>query len=299
VIVADSAVGVVKPTMLRVDKKVPLDLGDLARKLRATLRLASADMSFSPISCIAFPMDLNLQLQAKRPGSSTPEVLQIPPSKVGSGTQSIVFDPVDVARFLSNISGQVPDSVRVVGSVTVNPEYDTTVVGCVGRNSSFSGALDLSIPLNLSISDGAFADTALFGDTTGSGERENRIDDKALNDVNYGKLYIEIENGLPMQVAMKIALLDRSKKFLLGLPQVPGDSIRISPAMVAGGEVQSPVKSVTVLQLQSSEVRQFNPAEFVQYAITLVTPPGQMVNFRTTDMVRVRIWAEFSYEVNP
>jgi len=186
-----------------------------------------------------------------------------------------------------------------VGNIVVNPVYDTTSPGSVGRNSSFGGSLDLGIPLGLSIVGGSFADTSSFGDTTGTGRGEKRIDEKTLNDFNYGTMHVEIENGLPLQLSVKVGLLDQGRRKLLDLPQSAGDSVRVAAAAVANGNVQAPSRSTTVIELKGFEVRQFNPAQLVTYGITLSTPAGQDVNFNTTDRVRIRVWSQFSYRVNP
>ncbi len=295
----DSANCVIRPTLLAVDQRVKLNFGDLSGKFKGQLHFSTADLQFTPASKIGFPLALNLRLEAKRAGSSVPEVLVVPVGKVSNGTESIVFPPGDVARFLSDLSESFPDSMRVVGNVVVNPNYDTTAIGSVGRNSSFGGTLELGIPLSLSIVGGTFADTSTFGDTTGTGKGGKKIDEKSMNDFNYGRMYVEVDNGLPVQLSIKVALLDQAKKSLLEIPQSVGDSVRVASGVVANGDVQASSHSSSVIELKGFEVRQFNPAQFVKYAIALSTPGGQEVNLRSTDRVRVRIWSQFSYRVNP
>lgn len=275
-----------------------MKFGDLSKKFKAQLHFSSAAMRFNPAMTIGFPLQLNLRLEAKKEGSPVPEVLQVPPTRWKSGLDMINFASFDVARFLSNLSGNIPDSIRLVGNVVVNPDYDTTSIGSVGRNSSFGGDLSLTVPLALSITDGIIADTVPIDDTTKVGSQGNRIDQKTLNAMNYGKLYVEIENGLPVQLAVKIMLLDRLRNTLLTVPQLDGDSVRVSPAVVQDGDVQSHVRTLAVIELRGPELKQFNPAQFVKYALAISTPVGQEVNFRSTDNVHVRIWGEFSYRVN-
>ncbi len=58
-------------------------------------------------------------------------------------------------------------------------------------------------------------------------------------------------------------------------------------------------RSVRTLDLLGTDLRQFNLAELVKVDLALASPGSTTVNFRTTDRVRVKMWTEFSYRVNP
>jgi hypothetical protein len=112
-------------------------------------------------------------------------------------------------------------------------------------------------------------------------------------------MHIEIDNGLPMGVKVKVVLLDRAHRPLLAVPQTEGDSVAITAGIVSNGDVQASTRSSRILELKGSEVQMFNKAEFVQVSLGVATPGDAAVNFRTTDNVRIRVWSEFSYRVNP
>lgn len=223
----------------------------------------------------------------------------MPVTKGTQGLDAITFAPGDVGRFLTSISGSLPDSLRVVGTVVLNPDYDTTAPARVGRNCAFAGDVSLSIPMSLRITNGHFADTLVMGDTTGDGNADDRLDEETISDFNYGKLHVEIDNGLPLDVKVKVGLLDRARRMLLAVPQTEGDSIAIAGGSVVNGDVQSASRSVRTLDLLGTDLRQFNLAELVTVDLALASSGSTTVNFRTTDRVRVKMWTEFSYRVNP
>jgi len=190
-----------------------------------------------------------------------------------------------------------------MGQVHVNPPevYNPTLagVGGVGRNSTFRGRVDLEVPLMVGIANGSYRDTLVVGDTTGDGNRDFSINKSRLREVNHGKLFIEVENGIPMQIGLELELLERAGYRLLHLPHA-GSAISIAAATVDGtGNVTLPRTSRVTIELSSNDVRQFDPAEFISYAVSLTTTPGSSaVRFRTSDYVRIRVWSTLSYKVN-
>ncbi|MCZ6776722.1 MAG: hypothetical protein O7D34_09730, partial [Ignavibacteria bacterium] len=151
----------------------------------------------------------------------------------------------------------------------------------------------------LGIIDGTYADTLAVGDTTGDGYKDYEINKERINDVNFGKIFIEVENAMPLQLAVRMRLLNGLKESILLVPQ-SGIPVRVNAAPVdVEGNVTSSKRSTSVIELNQSEVQQFNPAEFLTYSVSLVTTPGSpAVRFRTTDYMRIRIWSTLSYRVN-
>lgn len=297
-IYADSAVAALAPTVIAIDERIGLNLGEVSKKFRGNLDIPGADMVFTPHSSIVMPMELRLRFEARNASGNT-VTLNVPVTKGTHGLDAITFAPGDVGRFLTSISGILPDSLRVVGTVVLNPDYDTTAPAPVGRNCAFAGDVNLSIPMSLRITNGHFADTLVMGDTTGDGNADDRLDEETISDFNYGKLHVEIENGLPLDVKVKVGLLDGTRRMLLAVPQTEGDSIAIAGGSVVNGDVQTASRSVRTLDLLGTDLRQFNLAELVKVDLALASPGSTTVNFRTTDRVRVKMWTEFSYRVNP
>jgi len=240
-------------------------------------------------------VDLDASLAGVRaPGDTV--YLQIPAGqrRIAPGTTTIQFDQSEVGKFLSSFSSHFPDSVRLTGRALVNPPdiYATpSGVGRFGRSSSVCGTMNLQVPMNLGITSGTYADTMSFDG--GSGGRDG------LKDVNGGTVFVQVENALPVDLTLTLALLDSAQRQVLALPQ-NGVPIHIAAAQVdAQGQVTVHAQSSITINLSQTEVQQFIPACRVGYSIGLATTQGAAtVTFHTSDFVHVKAWSEFGYRVN-
>lgn len=297
-LVADSAIGVVKPTWVDVDSKVGLNLWHGLRKFSGQINVPAAQLHLTTNSSIGFPADAHLKLGARR-SSGDSVFINVPAAqrRLMPGQDGIEFDPVEVGRFLSQLSSQFPDSVRVYGRVLVNPPdvYVPSLagVGSVGSRSGVSGSVSVSVPLNVGISGGTVRDTLVIGDTLNNGRKNFMIDQSTLNQYNGGKFYIEVENGLPAELAITVSFLGASRVHLMTLPQ-NGQSVRLAAARVdASGNVVAPTRSVTVLDLTRQEIANYNPSEYLAYSVGLSTSSGSSsVQFKTDNQVKVRVWTQ-------
>lgn len=293
----DTVVGVVKPTRFAINERIPLRLGETASHFHGQMVIPAANLVLQPQSSITFAVRLDLAITA-RDAEGNEVVLPVPASNLTPPFGPITFAPGEVGKFLTRVSGALPDTVQLVGTVIVNPEYDTTRIGAAGSRSTFEGAVDFSVPLTLSIGGGAIADTVAFGDTTGDGNSEYAVNADLLNDINGGKVHIDIDNGLPLGMSLTLTLLDKMRTPLLILPQTAGDSLSVAPGVVAGGEVVAPARSSRLVQLSKEEVRLFERAKYVRYGIGLATPGPGTVTFRSDQSLRFRIWSELSYQMS-
>jgi hypothetical protein len=302
-IVADTVVGVLKPTWVSVSSSIKADFGNLPTRFSGQLNIPSAALGFNTFSTIDFPMDLYVKIGAKKNVAGDSAFLSVPVSqrRLHPGSNTVQFNTAEVGQFLSQFSGSLPDSFHICGRVLVNPSdvYNPAIEGHVGQSSSFSGAMNLEIPMMLGIVDGVYRDTLLLGDTTGDGHQDYQINKDRLKSVNYGKMYVEVENGMPIQMGIRLHLLNGNRQILLQLPQ-SGQSIGFNAAIVdAQGNVFAPARSTSTIELSEQDVRQFNPASLISYSLELHTPAGgSAVRFRTSDYVKMRVWSSFSYRVN-
>ncbi len=69
-------------------------------------------------------------------------------------------------------------------------------------------------------------------------------------------MHVEIDNGLPMGVKVKLVLLDKAHEPLLTVPQSEGDSVVIDAGVVANGDVQASTHSSRLIELKGTEVTQ-------------------------------------------
>lgn len=301
--VVDSAVGVLRPTWVNVDTKVGVNLGAAGQKYSGQLNLPAANLSLKTSSSIGFPSDVYMRLGAKKNAQGDSVFLDIPASqrRLTPGNDAITFDPAEVGRFFSQITGKLPDSIRIVGRMLVNPPdvYVPSVagVGTVGSNSSVSGSISVDVPMTLGIVSAVVRDTLALGDTTGDGKKDFIVD--KTQRYNKGRMFIEIENGLPVGLTVNVGLMNRLRQTLLSIPQ-SGSPLVYAPAQVDGnGYVTAAAKSRTFIELNKQELEQWDPAELISYGVTANTPGnGPPVRFRTTDNVRIRLWTQLSVKVN-
>jgi hypothetical protein len=304
-LIADTAVAVLKPTWLSVNTGIDVDFGEFPTRFSGQLNIPAAALRLATLSSIGFPMDLYLRVGARRPGTGDSVFLAIPASerRLLPGSDIVRFDSSEVGQFLSQFSTELPESLRIMGQVLANPHdmYNPTLagVGSVGRNSSLSGMVDLEVPLMLGISNGMYADTVSLGDTTGDGYVDYSINRERINELNSGRLFFDVVNGIPLQVTVTVRLLNSSRQTILVLPQ-SGQGIQVGAAGVDGqGNVNTAVRSTSSVELNRQEVHEFIPAAFLAYSVSLNTTPGSpAVRFRTTDFVRLRVWSNLSYRVN-
>ncbi|HEX7573654.1 MAG TPA: hypothetical protein VF514_11210, partial [Bacteroidota bacterium] len=297
-IIADSVVGVMKPAWVNVNTVLPVNLGDLTKKFRGQVNIPAANLRLLPQSTIRFPLELDLKLQAEGNRGQLLSELNVPRTTTNGAMLPIDFIPGEVGRFLSSISGQLPDSLRVRGAVLVNPNYDISTPQSVGSRSWFGGQVQVSFPLMVSLTGGEFADTASIGDTSGTGQGHTLVDARTAGAINSITMHVVIDNAIPLQVALKLQLLDRANRLLLVLPQTAGDSITVPAPVVLGGIVQSASHTERIIQLAGTEVQQFNNAHSVAYVLGVSTAGTDPVSFESTQAIKIRVWAEFSYQVN-
>jgi hypothetical protein len=297
-ITVDSVVGAIKPASVEIDQEVAIKLGEAASKFRGQFVIPAANLIFTPEAQTGIPMQLDLKLQARDQSGRLVE-LPVPPLKTAGPLEPIVFPSGEVGDFLTRVSGKLPDTLALVGTVLLNPDYDTVTVGSVGARTIFSGLVDFSVPLTLRIAGGGFADTLALGDTTGDGNSDYAANADFFDKVNAGTVHFELENDFPLGVKLVLHFLDHERRLLLVLPQTSGDSLVLQAAVVSGGEVVSPGRTVRTISLSEPEVRLFAQAQFVRYGISLETPGADPVNFRASDALEMRVWSEFTYEVKP
>jgi len=295
--VVDTVVAVLKPTWITVDRVVPVRFGDLPTKFSGQVNVPSATLDFRVNSSIGFPLDFYLlKIGARRTATSDSAFLNLPnASRIYPASPTAVrFDPSEVGRFLSSFSGRLPDSLRISGRALVNPPdvyaSKLAAVGSVGRRCAIDGTIDLGIPLMLGIVGGTYKDTIDIGDDNKESE---------LDAVNYGKTFVEVQNGLPLQLTLTLSLLDGAKVVVLPLPP-SGQPLNVGAAPVdAQGNVTVPVQSSVVFELGEPDIRQFKLADSLAAHVALQTTAGSSaVRFRTNDFVRLKVWSQLSYRVN-
>jgi hypothetical protein len=304
-IVADSVVGVIKPTRVRLNSVVPVHFGDLPTRFTGQINIPAAVLAFWTNSSVNFPMDVSMRIAARKPGATDSAFLSMPTAskRLAMGTDLILFDQGEVGAFLSQFTGGLPQELRIEGSALVNPPdaYVPSLagVGSVGRNSAYGGRADIEIPLMMGIANGTYRDSIALGDTTADGRKDYVINKNQINDVNAGTVVIEIRNAMPVRIGFALNLLDSNRTSILQIPQTVPELMVSAAGVDANGNVTVPANSTVSFELNREEVRKFIPAEYLSFALSVVTTPGApAVRFRTSDSVEIRVWSTLAYRVN-
>jgi hypothetical protein len=111
-------------------------------------------------------------------------------------------------------------------------------------------------------------------------------------------MYLEVQNGLPVQLATQLAFLDGSGKVLLTLPVSNGAYSVASAQVDAGGFATTPASTTLTIALNEAQVHQLSVAKKIAYLMSLSTGGTGPVVLRTTDRVHVHAWSTLSYRVN-
>jgi len=303
-IVIDSVEGVVKPTWISVQHSTPLDLGDFRKQFSGMISIPSASLDIDAITSSGFPVDLYVSIGAAIDSLGTMAWISIPASerRINLGGNTILLDPAQVGQFLGQISQSFPESLIVVGNILVNPPdvYSPTLmgVGSIGPSSGFQGKIDLDLPLIVGVTSGVVKDTVAFGDSDGDGETDFEIDRSTFDRLNYGRVFFELTNGLPVEVRFRMHFLNKDRIRLLSVPQAA--EINSASAQVdAQGFVTLPSNVRAIIELNQDEVSKFRPSEFMGLEYFLATAGnGSIVRFRTIDSVRARVWTTISLKAN-
>jgi hypothetical protein len=290
-VIADSAVAVVKPTWVNINTSVALNTGDLGKKFSGQFQIPVASLNLMTISMLGFSIDTYLQINVKSPTSGQQIVLPIPQRRIQPGIPDSIT--IDVGNFLSSASPRLPDSIRISGSVLVNPPdlYNPTLsgAGSISGRSGIRDTVTIDIPLRLSLIGGVFRDTT-------------SLDFKAsdIEKMNTGTVYVEIQNSLPIrQDSVYFYLLDSTRtNRLLRLPK-SGPPIAVAAATVdAQGNVAAPVMSTTSMTLDSDDIKALSRSKNLVYAVGIGTAAAGQVRVRTSDSFHIRLWSRLSYRVS-
>ncbi len=295
-LVIESISGKVKPTEINFEEQ-RIDLAglkDYREKFKGSLRLDDIRVELNLFKTAQFTFDMNLKVKAKNAKTGKVDSLEIPLNQRRfSGTSHrIVLDKsnsniVDFINSFTSVDGELPDSLFVTGFVSLNPNYE---IGRVSSTDSVYGSITVSFPASFGISNAEFKDTS---------EVENLSDEtkKQIDKMNYGKLFVEVENGLGVELGFRATLFGSVMDSLLSIPRTSDFLITSAPVDNNGFSV-GVSKSVNVIELGRNEIQKFKDMRFIRSFISLKTAEnGKVVKFKTTDSIKVKIYGRLNYKV--
>lgn len=286
--------GTVKPTNISMNVSRSVDLGEVNRIFTGSARFSQARVVLTVTNPTRFAIDLNSAITGTSSVTGQSASVSIPQDqrRISYPQTSITLTETNssIVSFLNSFSGKVPDKFTVLGNALLNPNYAS---GSVNANDSIRIGFSIEIPMQVGVVNGIARDTNSV-DISSDARKE-------IDNTNYGKLTLEVGNGLPVSIEISLDLLDAERTKLLTLPKASQPPFAVSSAQVdAQGRVIVPASSTTYLELTSDDISKFHPSQYVAFSMTIGTSGGGSVpvQFRTTDSVHVRAYSTLNYRVN-
>jgi hypothetical protein len=174
-----------------------------------------------------------------------------------------------------------------------------TLADLAAKDSNFFPSTPgIALAATFSPAGALFSDTVSIGDSSGSGPGHTLVDQKTAGDFNAIQIHVVVDNGIPLQLALKLKFLDTANRLLITIPQSSGDSIIVPAPVVLGGTVQSPSHTERIISLADTEIQQFNSTHSLVYFLQISAPGTDLLALVRTQAINIRIWAEFSFQVN-
>ncbi|MEX0723402.1 MAG: hypothetical protein WD053_05980, partial [Gracilimonas sp.] len=207
-----------------------------------------------------------------------------------SNSGSIVFDSTNtnVKDFMNNL----PSEIRFIGKAVVNEGDD---VGTVSNPIEIEPKMSVSLPLAFRTTEEAtFTDTTEqdLGDFPSTENGDNRRITEGIITVNY-------DNGLPLNVALKIDFMDSQFNSFETLDM---DNLEAA-GIDENGFVNAPAMNRTLaISLNEQQLNQLYKTRYLQISAGLLSTDsdgsgfGNEVKVRTTDFLRLTLNTDFTIE---
>jgi hypothetical protein len=293
-IVIESISGKAKPREISFEEqKIDLaGLKDYREKFKGSIKFDDIQVEINLVKTAQFTFDLNLKIKGVNTRTGKVDSIEIPLAqrRFSGSTHRIVLNKSNsnIVNFINSFASQeLPEYLIVTGSVFLNPNYE---VGRVSSSDSVYGSVSVSFPASVGISNAVFEDTSEVKELSDEAKKE-------IDKTNYGKLFVEIENGLGVDVRFRAKILGVTKDSLLSIPK--DNDFMINPAPVGSdGFSSGTTRYINVIELNRDEIQKFKDMKFVRSFISIATANnGGIVKFRTTDSLKVKIYGRVNYRV--
>jgi hypothetical protein len=293
-IVIESISGKAKPREISFEEqKIDLaGLKDYREKFKGSIKFDDIQVEINLVKTAQFTFDLNLKIKGVNTRTGKVDSIEIPldQRRFSGSTHRIVLNKSNsnIVNFINSFASQeLPEYLIVTGSVFLNPNYE---VGRVSSSDSVYGSVSVSFPASVGISNAVFVDTSEVNELSDEAKKE-------IDKTNYGKLFVEIENGLGVDVRFRAKILGVTMDSLLSIPK--DNDFMINPAPVGSdGFSTGTTRYINVIELNRDEIQKFKDMKFVRSFISIATANnGGIVKFRTTDSLKVKIYGRVNYRV--
>jgi hypothetical protein len=298
-IAAERITGRIKPTLVEVESGAQgFSLGEIATKAEGDFTFDSLEVLLKVSTSSGFPADYDIRfigMDRRRVPPLVDSLLVPPPAgslqrrvfpTPGQSTSILLDNTAGLNNFLSKFFPHLPDTFIIRGTLLLNPPdiFDTPQgFQTVYDTSRLYSSVDMSFPVRMGITNGRITDTISLN------VRE-QFPKEIASSTRSGSLSFEIENGLPLALWFRSALLRPGPG---GVPdtllQIPTDGPRFIASGVTGsdGAVTNPTISRFTIALSGQEAARFEEAGSLWIELLVESAvSGSIVKVRTTDIVR-------------
>lgn len=270
-----------------------VNLGDFRTKFSGAVEFGPSTQLELNVMGIGFPCLAHITLIPASSVSSSPPVdSAVVDTVILPGMNRITLGQsfVNALNAFARAKNTIPDQFIISGYVLVNPSPYTTT-GTVSDTDKVAGTGTISMPFDLGIINATYIDTtksAVITDSSTSAKMDN---------VDSGRVVVEIWNGLPLDITMIGQLIDTTTHAVI--MNFPGDSIRIAAADInADGSVRDSVFSKNPVSLTSEQAKNLGRS-YMRFFFRLATPPGATtVPFKKDNDISLRVYGNFAFKVD-
>jgi len=295
-LVVERIEGVIPPTRYEVSEYVHLGIGDVANFFEGSVQFKDVQLSLGLSMAGGFDALANLRLIGEnRYGVRDSLVLPADQSYISAGGwTNIILNNSNstVVDFINSFIPHLPENLLISGDLIVNPGYAS---GYIDVRDVLTTSVRLDVPFDFGIRDGMVRDTLTVGN------KDADLDRDIFDYLNYGRIYFETENGLPIEFDLRINLLDKNGIALRQIPTQgePPVAVKAAPVNSEGFATGTAGRDVRVLDLSREDVQVFRDCEMTELILYLNTNnQSDTVVFRSQDSIRVNIFTTFSVKAN-
>ena len=276
--------GRLAPRTLKIRRMERSDFG-LDKTIEGSIRLTEATMWVNLRNQAVLPVGIvDASVLGKSINGTSSKIQVLPLDMAGKSQTVIHFNDGHVVNFLNSFTPQLPDSLGLEGTFTLNPDG---VYGSASSTDSIAGDLYVEFPLRFTQVSGSVTDTVeMFID------EDSR---KKLAEINEGELMFDVENHLPTMVTIEPEFLDSRYKLLLAPVTTEGTALTVRSAAIGGdGFTSSSVTEKLRMRFSGEDFVTVSRAAYIRFKISFDAVESSAAAFRSTDYVRIRGYARLN-----
>lgn len=284
--------GIIPPTRYEIALRFELEIGEIADIFEGDVQFDNVQLDLGLFLSGGFDALADLTIIGmNKNGVRDSLIIPADRRRITAGEWSTIdFTKLNsrVTDFFNTFAPQFPDEVYISSYILINRDYKN---GYIDVNDMLTASVQLDVPFQFGIRNGVVRDTLSVGD--GDGEL-----DRALFDYfNYGRMYFETENGIPVEMDLRINLLDSNGVVLRQLPIAgePSIGIEAAPVNSSGYATGTSGRNVRVLELSREDIHILRETEMTELMLHInSSSESEAVVFRSRDSIRVNIFATFN-----